>query len=92
MQRSAQISSNIPNDHNETERYDRSQPERSFGEFDENHAQNMTPNDTNDTNDTLHTSYGPKPIIYRLGDSDTWGCKNCRLKGDIHEMRNHVCH
>ena len=58
----------------------------------QSHAQNQNMNATNATNDTLHTSYDPKPLVYRLGDSDTWGCENCRLKGDIHEMRNHVCH
>ena len=88
----AQITSINPNDHNEAEVYDRSQPERSFAKNDQNYAQNTAPNDPNDPNDLLHTSYDQKPIIYRLGDSDTWGCKNCRLRGDIHEMRDHVCH
>ena len=58
----------------------------------QSHAQNQNTNATNATNDTLHTSYNPKPIIYRLWDSDTWGCENCSLKGDIHEMRDHACH
>ena len=88
----AQITSNNPNEHNTAELYDRSKLERSFAENDQNRAQNMAPNYANDANDTLPTSHGLKPIIYRLEDSDTWGCKNCRLKGDIHEMRDHVCH
>jgi hypothetical protein len=29
--------------------------------------------------------------IYRLGRTDTWACKNCRQKGDIHFMKQHYC-
>jgi hypothetical protein len=29
--------------------------------------------------------------IYRLGHSDTWACKNCKLTGDIHFMTHHIC-
>jgi len=29
--------------------------------------------------------------IYRLGNSDTHACQNCRLKGDIHFMSGHNC-
>jgi hypothetical protein len=41
----AQITSINPNDHNEAELCNRSQPERSFAENDQNHAQNTAPND-----------------------------------------------
>jgi len=29
--------------------------------------------------------------IYKLGRSDTWACKNCRQRGDIHYMKQHFC-
>ena len=29
--------------------------------------------------------------IFRLGRSDTWACKNCKQKGDVHYMREHMC-
>jgi hypothetical protein len=29
--------------------------------------------------------------IYRLGHSDTWGCKSCRQKGDKWFMQQHLC-
>jgi hypothetical protein len=29
--------------------------------------------------------------IFRLGRSDTWACENCKQKGDVHYMREHLC-
>jgi hypothetical protein len=29
--------------------------------------------------------------IHRIGYSDIWECDNCRLKGDIHFMKQHIC-
>ena len=29
--------------------------------------------------------------IFRLGQSDIWACENCRQKGDVHYMREHLC-
>jgi hypothetical protein len=29
--------------------------------------------------------------IYRLGHSDIWACNDCRQKGDIHYMKQHIC-
>jgi hypothetical protein len=31
------------------------------------------------------------PHIYRLGNSDRWGCDKCHLKDDIHYMKQHIC-
>jgi hypothetical protein len=40
--------------------------------------------------DSFHTKWGAG-AIYRYGQSDTHGCNHCRLRGDIHFMRNHEC-
>lgn len=32
-----------------------------------------------------------KQSIYRIGQSDTFGCKNCKVKDDIHGMTRHPC-
>ena len=29
--------------------------------------------------------------IYRLGNSDTWACKECKSKGDKWFMKQHFC-
>jgi DNA replicative helicase MCM subunit Mcm2 (Cdc46/Mcm family) len=29
--------------------------------------------------------------IYRLGHSDIWACKDCKQKGDVHYMEQHLC-
>jgi hypothetical protein len=29
--------------------------------------------------------------IYRLGNSDTWACKECKSKGDKWYMKQHQC-
>ncbi len=31
------------------------------------------------------------PNIHRIGYSDTWECKNCSQRGDIHFMEQHLC-
>ena len=31
------------------------------------------------------------PNIYRLGNSDTWACHGCKIKNDIHFMKQHKC-
>jgi hypothetical protein len=54
----------------------------------ENQAQNEQSGDTGYTGDILHSS---SPPIYRLGRSDTFACENCKLKGDIHYMKQHNC-
>lgn len=33
----------------------------------------------------------PKPNIYRIGRTDTFGCENCNNKGDRWFMQEHVC-
>jgi hypothetical protein len=47
------------------------------------------------SNKSKHNNPSPEDIrknIYRLGQhSDTWGCNNCRLKGDIWDMKEHHC-
>jgi hypothetical protein len=55
----------------------------------QNHAQNENSGDSGDTGDIIHTS--SRPSIYRLGRSDTWACKNCKLTGDRHFMKVHYC-
>jgi hypothetical protein len=32
-----------------------------------------------------------KNNIYRLGNSDTWACKECKVKDDRHFMKQHPC-
>jgi hypothetical protein len=32
-----------------------------------------------------------KKNIYRLGNSDTWACKECKVKDDKHFMKQHHC-
>lgn len=41
----------------------------------------------NHTSGTIDVS----KTIYRLGHSDTWACRNCKQKGDIHYMKQHNC-
>jgi hypothetical protein len=55
----------------------------------QNHAQNSSFGDTGYTGDILHTSSSLP--IYRLGHSDTFACKDCKQKGDIHYMKQHNC-
>jgi hypothetical protein len=32
-----------------------------------------------------------KKNIYRLGNTDTWACKECKSKGDKHFKKQHQC-
>jgi DNA replicative helicase MCM subunit Mcm2 (Cdc46/Mcm family) len=56
---------------------------------------NHRPSDLSDTYDTaadLQFNSNQEPRnIFRLGHSDTWACKLCRQKGDIHYMKGHLC-
>jgi hypothetical protein len=62
-----------------------------------NSQQGMSPGSQN-VSHVSHTSHASQLIqrqvstpIYRLGHSDTWACKNCRQRGDIHYMKQHFC-
>jgi hypothetical protein len=63
----------------------------------QNHAQNSSSGDTGDSGDIIHTIQSDKQEddrskrVYRLGHSDTWACKDCKQKGDIHYMKQHNC-
>jgi hypothetical protein len=43
------------------------------------------------TNDSVAatTTTAPNKAVYRLGHSDTWACKNCKIKADKHFMHIH---
>lgn len=32
-----------------------------------------------------------KPSIYMIGNTDKWGCRNCRIKDDKWAMQDHIC-
>lgn len=32
-----------------------------------------------------------RPTIYRIGNTDRFGCEGCRIKADRHAMENHQC-
>ncbi len=55
----------------------------------ENQAQSEQSGDIGDSGDIIHTS-SPLPI-HRLGHSDIFACQNCKLKGDIWFMKQHLC-
>lgn len=55
----------------------------------QNQEQNRSSGDPGYTGDIIHTS-SPLPI-HRLGRSDTFACKDCKLKGDIWFMKQHLC-
>jgi hypothetical protein len=63
----------------------------------QNCARNCSSGDSGDTGDIIHTIQSDKQeddwseTIYRLGHSNTWVCKNCKQKGDIHYMKQHNC-
>jgi hypothetical protein len=78
----AQVTSDNANDTDESERYNRSHTKQSFEENDQNHAQNIGPNDSSDANDTLHTLQGS----YSDSDSDyPTICYYCDYKPDSRE-------
>ena len=72
---------------------------------DENNEQNQLSNNKDQTElsyeHTQHTQLSHssdnsieeenKKNIYRLGNSDTWACKECKIKGDRHFMKQHFC-
>jgi hypothetical protein len=64
-------------------------PDISPEENSQNHAQNSSSGDSGYTGDIIHTSSSLP--IYRLGHSDTFACKDCKLKGDIWFMEQHPC-
>ena len=48
--------------------------------------------DINDATTDMHlNSEQESRSIFRLGHSDTWASENCRQKGDVHYMRQHLC-
>ena len=47
---------------------------------------------TNDSAATTATATATNDVaIYRLGHSDIWVCKNCKIKADKHFMQIHDC-
>ena len=46
-------------------------------------------NDENNNNNDLLAQV--EKSIFRLGQSDTWGCMHCRIKDDKWFMRTHHC-
>ena len=57
----------------------------------QNHLQSDPPDVSHTITDPEINSEQEPRNIYRLGRSDTWACENCRQKGDIHYMREHLC-
>ena len=53
----------------------------------------LTTNDSVATTATISTTIATatNDAIYRLGCADTWACKNCKIKDDIHFMHIHDC-
>jgi hypothetical protein len=51
--------------------------------------QNLRTSDASDISDP--TSEQESRSIFRLGQSDVWACENCKQKGDVHYMREHLC-
>ena len=39
----------------------------------------------------FHKDLNTSNTIYRLGHSDIFGCKNCKVKGDKFFMESHAC-
>jgi hypothetical protein len=65
--------------------------EKSFGKNTENHVQNQGCERSNDVNDVIRISSGNRVDIYRIGNTDTFGCMSCKLKGDKWFMQEHSC-
>ena len=52
----------------------------------------LTTNDSAATTiSTATTAIATNIAIYRLGGTDTWGCKNCKIKADKHFIQIHDC-
>jgi hypothetical protein len=47
----------------------------------------------NYSTDTINTTIttATNDAIYRLGHTDIWACKNCKIKADKHFMQKHNC-
>jgi hypothetical protein len=58
---------------------------------DQNHAQIVKSYGSYASDDTLHTVKETKGSIYRLGDSDLFGCKDCKIVADRMFMESHDC-
>lgn len=58
---------------------------------DQNHAQITKGDSSYASDDTLHTVKETKGSIYRLGDSDLFGCKDCKILADRIFMESHDC-
>jgi hypothetical protein len=50
-----------------------------------------TTNGSAATISTTTAATATNDAIYRLGDTDTWACKNCKIKADKHFMQIHGC-
>jgi hypothetical protein len=37
------------------------------------------------------TALATNKVVYRLGRTDIWACKNCKIKADKHFMQIHDC-
>lgn len=57
----------------------------------QNHAQITKGVDGVASDDSLHTVKETKGSIYRLGDSDLFGCKDCKIVADRTFMESHDC-
>ena len=58
----------------------------------QNHAQISKGDGSYASDDTLHTvKESTKGTIYRLGDSDLFGCKDCKVVNDRIFMESHDC-
>jgi hypothetical protein len=58
----------------------------------QNHAQISKSDGSYASDDTLHTvKESTKGTIYRLGDSDLFGCKDCKIVSDRIFMASHDC-
>jgi hypothetical protein len=57
--------------------------------------QNLRTSDASDTYDAAadlqFSSEQESRNIFRLGQSDTWACENCKQKGDVHYMKGRLC-
>jgi hypothetical protein len=55
---------------------------------------NVSPVSPNKSPETIRLDQDFKQVkesIYRIGQSDRWGCKHCKIKDDIWFMEKHKC-
>jgi hypothetical protein len=57
----------------------------------ENRAQSKASEGSEGSEDIIRTLLEHDTTIYRLGQSDMFGCQNCRLRGDKWFMKEHKC-